>query len=308
MEVERKKQKGINPNHWMCRIQKTVLNIDAPSFYMGYCPFFWMTWVAILAFIPAMVLRYVIDPFAKFVWKFAGGGLSAVGSKIANKIEQYEGRKQSTPLAPNLYKIWTRTNLCNFDWSKTLSETDRFRAEYELIGVYKREDRFRIILWLEQNPNWVEQYKNAQKASELSKQKKEEFKKKACSMIGKVSFIGPIFVKIVVPILISVAVYILVRLVWGLILVITSVPLLDWLAVGIVISSLAALIMFIFIAIDFIKTFISPNFGDWAVSVAKALACPFVFIYETVNMAYKQECPLIVWGEETTPITKINKE
>jgi hypothetical protein len=86
METERKKQKGINPNHWMCRIQKTVFNIDAPSFYMGYCPFFWMTWVAIVAFIPAMIWRYTVIPLGNLIWKFAGGGISIIGSKVENKI------------------------------------------------------------------------------------------------------------------------------------------------------------------------------------------------------------------------------
>src|ERR1039458_9902820 len=57
MNTERKYRKPLNRNGWMAKLQRICLG-KTPNF-VGYCPFFWLTWICVLFFPVFMVARGV---------------------------------------------------------------------------------------------------------------------------------------------------------------------------------------------------------------------------------------------------------
>jgi hypothetical protein len=93
-EIERKKEKKLDRSHWMCRIQKFAFNIDASTFYMGYCPFFWMTWLALLVSPFVALFNFITIP-SVWLWR-----------STTEPVKEYRTTSQAnlrrTPLQPSL--------------------------------------------------------------------------------------------------------------------------------------------------------------------------------------------------------------
>ena len=65
--VEPKKEKKLDRNHWMCRLQKYVFNIDAEKTYFGFCPLFWMSWLALICLPSVFVAQKLLLPIFKVI-------------------------------------------------------------------------------------------------------------------------------------------------------------------------------------------------------------------------------------------------
>ena len=311
----RKKEKKIDRNHWMCRIQKYSLDIDAPSFYMGYCPFFWMTWVAVMMTPIAFLWKTVFVHIVKYIDK--------VGNKYHDKKMEKIEKINNTPLRPYDHEIAKIGNyLIRFGYS---SEIVSKQLIWDLLPWDRSSSR--IFAWIKENPDWFETtYPTVLKSVELKEQKAAEIKQKKeisvksrNKVIRKISnAISPIaclILKFVFPILI---VSLILAVIYAIANVIAKLNILAILEVFIIICGLFILSVSAYLIFDFIRIWLmcrkssSENkenrFGKICINCFETIKTGFQFIRETVKMTYKQECPLLLWGEETRPIQKRTHE
>ena len=308
MTNEKKKQKGLNPDHWMCRIQKTVFGIDAQTTYMGYCPFFWMTWLALILYAPSLFWNCIIVPLHKLLCKNVNPLIKLFDAKMESNRQKRIDR--GTCPSKDLYRLRTCDDLVSWNYN-TSSIKDLTEYLYDGCWVTRHQywtDCRAWASWFYNNQNWVSVYDLAQPKIIARKEKFESVKQNTCSLLSKVTFIGPLLVKIIVPALILTVVCLLSIGLWKLTLYALAIDLSSYLLAASVILFLIALVLLVIVAGDFIKTFIFANLGKGLKSMLRIVILPFEFLYETVKIAYKQECPMIIWGDETTPITKIKNE
>lgn len=311
-KVERKKEKKLNREHWMCRIQKFSFNIDAPTFYMGYCPFFWMTWLALLVSPIVAVFRIVTLPT---LWAW-----NRVSAIFVEKREISRTKLREIPLEPS----WLQMLNLEYMSPTGLSEFDIYYARISR----ERTDCARIALWLSQNPAWKKTHLPAAKAKKKQIQEAEAARKAAARKREKTlrkvnagaSLCGSFIFKILIPTAILAAVSVVFYGLYQAALAITLVGTL-WVAYHVAFISAALMsfyLLFNFLTIvkdirDSKKTIVAEDEDSPGVlfrtlsKIGECFANSFEFIRDTVYITYKQECPLIIWGTETGPIQKRNK-
>lgn len=306
----RKKQKGIDKNHWMCKVQKFSFGIDAEKFYMGYCPFFWMTWVALIAspFIAVFhATHFVIGRPLLFVF-------DKLFSTVKEKKIAYIEEKNNTPIVPS-YAILNEV--------KDFETFSPFDIYYLCDTINTMSEADRILLWFEQNPDWrethlptaVEAIKRFKIAEKEKKKRTQERAAAIRKLISKVNFCGRFIAKVLIPVCIILAG---VGLYWLAAKIIGVITLLGLVQSFTFLMFFGAIVMVVALVIDFCNCVKETRYRKWQDGVTpkqgiiskafyKVLAV-IGFIVETVEMTYKKECPLIIWGEETTPITKIKRD
>jgi ABC-type multidrug transport system fused ATPase/permease subunit len=306
----RKKEKKLDRNHWMCRIQKYTFGIDAPTYYMGYCPFFWMTWLAVIWF-----------PFAvigKFLNKIFSGIFDSANEKTKSYREYCREKRENTPLEPT-FKDFVR--LGKYD------EDDSYYSGVSYIFKtldYGTENSKRIHKWLQLNPDWKtthlpkaqEQYDHwlaeEEKQRQLEKIREERFEKLKSSMVRYTSLCGKAIFKLIIPLLIiAAAIGVIFVAGW----IVSKITLLTILGIFTVVMFFLAGYLAGKIIGDFLKTFVFiernfnkiDKFRGVLVKIGRFFKNTWIFISDTVKLTYKAECPLIIWGEETGKIEKRNK-
>lgn len=308
-EVERKKQKKIDNNHWMCKIQKHVFNIDAPNYYMGYCPFFWMTWVAVICFPVVIPVRVVGGAIVK--------ALTKLDESAGKSIQTYKTNKrihlETIPLEP------TYSDLLNVDKYINMVEdiTSNADALYNSLS-YTRFDIRRMLLWFEKHPDWrsvelVEAKKYLEKVEERNRKARER-----AANIRRITNMVPVcgvaIFKCLIPILI---IAICIAFGWGIVLLAKMFTILMAVQVFIGIILVSFAIVFIKTLYSFVDIVVCDMmekrtkpfwFTKAVIWFAQSVGGVFTFLTETVKMSYKQECPLIIWGEETGKIEKRVKQ
>lgn len=308
-QVEPKKEKRIDRNHWMSRIQKFCFNIDSPSFYRGYCPFFWMTWIACIC-APVVALFKILS--VPFDWLY--------GFTITPVFEYRTETRQ------NLLKIPLRPTFLQFiRIDKNTSPGDPV-TQYDLLwDKHARNsiDAKRIALWFKQNPDWREtdlpaakiEYDRWMKAHNEAENAKRARVRKFRKVSNAASLCGSVVFKGLIPAAILTGAYFIITLLIKLIGVMTLANTLGFISIAMFV--LAGLTL-IYLIVNFFKiwqeirasrrtqdTDAEPGWVLTAViSIIAAILNACCFIKETVQMTYKAECPMIIWGEETGSIEK----
>ena len=306
-EDVRKKEKKINREHWMCRIQMYTFGIDAPTFYMGYCPFFWMTWVCVLMSPFALLWNVVLKPVCSY-----GERLSSVARE---KRESSLQALYETPLQPSHFQLldlstYYRNEKVDAYFTSEVRNAIGHNASWINIK--------RITVWLNVNPDWRTTFLPDAKAWLEEQIKKEEASRERAKNLRKIgnvaSVCGSTVFKGIIPAVILVAAYYIYRL---LSYVVTNISLQDFVLALTLLFSAAAFVIAVPIIIDLIKV-ISGSLrrrksvtieekDSWYVGMLNAIGNAFTFVKDTVRMTYKQECPLIIWGDETGSITRRDK-
>lgn len=311
----RKKQKCLDKNHWMCRIQKYVFGIDAPTYYMGYCPFFWMTWLAVLCFPFVALIGAVSSPFMWLAEK-----ITFPVRAVKTVRENARTTTWNTPRKPT-YKEMYSIALDYITDHEIEGPADLARSWHFHIKDYNR-----VYLWIKANPDWREtelpkakQWKKEQDELAEEELRKDRLKRIKANTIT--SFCGVAFFKVFIPILILAAFTGVCYLMYTLC---TTISLIDVVAItGIGLTGYACYMAAVIIWSG-IHIYVQYSLRDkpsgtmFGANTILAIIKPFrwfftgvahviEFLIDTVKLTYKQECPLIIWGEETGKIEKRKK-
>jgi len=330
---ERKYIKPLTNNHWMARIQKSVLGIDCEQTYNGYCPFFWVTWLCVLMF-----------PFS---FLFKGG--RAVGlylwTEFEKKVDKYFPAK-----APYVHE--DRVEVVREPFkpsSRNLVDLKRFFVRMKELGESEIDwvyfgcahlfcgSGFDMKQWVEDNPDWEETLLPIAKLEVAKLKERKEAQAKAVetkrlrklALINKVSKVGQLIVK---PILVAIALAVVALLYW-----IGSLIVMYWnwdeiWNTGVIFTLTTALFVSVIFAAYWSTEFLKKNktakrvayavfgsllsvFGGFGAIVVRiftsvfgAIGAGFSFLAQTVAMSYKAECPIIIWGDTTEKIQKNAKK
>lgn len=309
-EVERKKEKKLDRSHWMCCIQKYTFNIDAPTYYMGYCPFFWMTWAALLVFPFVALIKALSIPLA-WTYNFATEPVIEYRTQSREALE-------ATPLRPSFSQMLDIQYMNNINaWDMWNPEDSRF---------YSHTDCKRIELWISQNPDWRKEWLPKAKAWHTSIIENEMIAKRAAAARRNrlrrvnvaVSLCGSLFFKVAIPTVIGLGIAGVVYLLGSLAL---TVAWHNYLAALSILAFCGASFILVRILCDAVVTIsnirrakmeANENHGpSWISKIwfytLDSISRIWEFVTDTITITYKQECPLIIWGEETGPIQKRNK-
>lgn len=336
----RKKEKKLDSNHWMCKIQKYVLGIDAQNYYMGYCPFFWMTVLCIFLFPIILVWRLLITILSTIGGVIDSLLTKSIGNKITARKEYRTSELRKIPLIPADDIIVAMFN--NFErYNKEGYSLETMVSYSDFTGRARWTDCIRMGLWFTDNPNWKEEaypcaklriderrkaYKLEQEKEREREQRWEATKRK---LISKGAFCGKLIFKVaMVAVLAGIAFLIYA----GIYKLVTTVSPTVFLQAAYIVCFILASIMVANIVIREIVHFVDSTESScllykdskqtevrlifkpfviifkiiaWVFVTAKKVIC---FIIEAIGMMYKEECPLIIWGDETGPIEKRNKE
>jgi len=301
----RKKEKKLDRSHWMCRIQKYAFNIDAPSFYMGYCPFFWMTWVSVI--VAPFILLYKLTIGLVVNW------CMEANSKLVEKRSISRKELSKTPLKPSFKQLIELANWFRDD-------------ETSLKGVFSclhYSTRFidceRIEIWLNQNPDWRDTHLPAAREWAIEEERRKKLaleRKQRVRKIGNVaSTCGATVFKGIIPVGILVVGYFLYS---AILFIVTHIKLQEFVGALAILLSIATLVGVIKLVMSFVMILLDrrnskkPQYNEsgppeWFTSSIDGISNFYTFIRDTIRMTYKQECPMIIWGEETGKIEKRKK-
>jgi hypothetical protein len=301
----RKKEKKLNREHWMCRVQMYTFGIDAPNYYMGYCPFFWMTWVSMIA-LPIVFL-------GKTFVKLTSILIRPVTRYIDTRAKAREAELIKTPLEPtysiilNMYAVFEKEDCV---YGVTIADYCR---DYCRLG-YTNILSERITLWFLQNPNWRDTHLEKARAErqrvegeERERRKKREARNRKLSNVA--GLCGRGLFKLLIPTMI-IALGALAYT--GIIKLCSVVGLEDIVLVFSITGFIIAGFLACRILGDFLSTFVFTEHTKDKISricdgLSNKICSVSEFIIDTVALTYKAECPLIVWGEETGNITRRDK-
>ena len=293
-EIERKKQKKLSKDHWMCKIQKFSLGIDARSYYKGYCPLFWMSWLCLLLFPFVCVfklIRIICRPFTNFL------------QNSAYNRQERQSDLMKSPLVPTYAQLITLDKelslYCCSQLISNLHESYYLLCYCSSLVLY-RDDAHRMALWFIENPDWKKEHLPAAKKymqdMELFKLREETPWYTVRDFINIVSVIGKLVFKILIPCAILAGVFLLY-------MTVISIPIMSWLAILIVVCAVCSVILIFSITYDFFENLTKVNITEKKPSVVSNI---ITFFVDAVKITYKQECPLIIWGDETGSIEKRN--
>jgi hypothetical protein len=321
----RKKEKKLNREHWMCRVQMYTFGIDAPNYYMGYCPFFWMTWVSLLV-LPIVFL-------GKTFVKLSSAPIKPVLRYADARSKTRALQLLNTPLEPT-YNVILDVYAAFGKKDYYINEYDR-KITFENCGGYLFGGHYtrceRIRLWFLQNPNWRETHlekaraERQKRAEEIEREEREanERRKRTEARNRKLSNVAGLcgrgLFKLLIPTLIiagGVFGY------YGLLKLCSTIRLEDVVLVFAITAGLVASFLAGRILLDFLCTFVftepvkdkisrvlERTFGYRGIcySVFHKIRAVWNFAADTVALTYKAECPLILWGDETGNITRRDK-
>jgi hypothetical protein len=236
-------------------------------------------------------------------------------SKASDKLikKRYISREEvlKTPLKPSFKQL--------------IELADWFGDSTIISGVYNclcNSTSFtacmRIEVWLEENPDWRDTHLPAAREWAIEEDRRKKLaleRKQRVRKIGNVaSTCGATVFKGLIPAGILVVGYFLYS---AILFIATHTKLEDFVAALAILFGVAAVVGAINLAISFVmilldhrdskKTSVKSDPPAWVVSTVDGISNFFTFIRDTIRMTYKQECPMIIWGEETGKIEKRKK-
>lgn len=312
----RKKEKKLDRAHWMCRIQKFVFGIDAPTFYMGYCPFFWMTWLAVVSFPIVLSARLIWGIFDVLMFKQVGKASDYMSNIKAQRQEDLE----KVPLLPG-YEVMIHADALLKIYCKRKKKIEHHRDYLSPFDLARgRVNGIRMLLWFDQNPNWrkthlphaIELKAKIEAEAAADEEAKKNRARRFRALVNRANFCGRLIFKVIFPAAILGVAYGVYRLLY---VAYTRVHAVDLLGAFTIICALAAGVVFARIFLDAFDTFVGVErlwlflgkFGLVCAAPVKLIIAIYSFLRDTVKMTYKAECPLIIWGDETGKIQKREK-
>lgn len=318
----RKKEKKLSREHWMCRVQKYTFGIDAPTYYMGYCPFFWMTWLSLL------VLPIVF--ISKTFYRVSCVPIVPVLDYLDKRADARKENLSKSPLEPgwevivDVFDKFGKKNKINIGDGEVITLENC--THYLFAGNRERAERIR--LWFLQNPKWRETHLEAAKAkreaaiAQIKREEQEarEWRKRremrSRKLASAASLCGKGLFKLLIPVVIiaaGIAGY------YGIVKACTMITLHGTLGAFTFLCGFAAAVVAARIIWDFLVTFVfTEPVKDFLAKVLEKILGDsgiidgffyrirniWIFAKDTVALTYKAECPLILWGEETGNITR----
>lgn len=271
----------------MAKTHRLCFGKSAPHF-IGYCPFFWFTWLCILLMPVLLPLRLVILIFST-IWGVFGPGIRSMAMMPSDRqlVEFYEGYilSEGTP-------------------EEILQE---YRSNAALSMLY--ED---VLDWIAVTPDWESYMPGAMARVEKAKQRQEQKKIRRAKRAAILSKIANYSGYVIKPILIAslvVGAYYVIR---GLIYIIGVIPLQIWLIsvkvliVVIIATTFCLLLLEITARVKHHLGYKPSGFwasvGDGIMWMFHPVGLALEFIAETIAVIYTRHCPLIEWDDESGPI------
>lgn len=265
----------------MRKLQKWTWGKATPKF-VGYCPFFWFTWLCLLLTPVTLVFKTVVFLF-RLVFSAIPETFWITRPPDSILVIFYEVYLDGGSIK-HVYDNWT-----GFDY---------------------------VLKWVAITPDWENCIK-AIIAKQLKKAEKEAVAEpKRARLANRMSRYSSYIVKPILATAIIFVLYILLPKVWqGAVLlwqVILSVSWADLLVMikGAGIFGAAILILWAFIY--FLTRFIEglrrcpkcPEKIGWSYRTGLALGSGVEFLFETIAALYTSECPLIEWDDHSEPIQR----
>lgn len=277
--IERKYRKQVNSHGWMRKLQTWTWAESTPHF-VGYCPFFWFTWLCLLLIPITLVLKTVAFAF-RLVF-------SAIPATFWI----------TRPLPERLLEFYKDVRRFGINEVRTWNS---YRS---------------VFKWIDITPDWencilaiiAKQEKKAEKEA-VREPKRAKFANRMARYSGY----------IVKPILAAVAIFILylalpklwkgMTWLWTLILSVTWDDFLFMAkAAGFAAIIVAILYVLVYLLVRFIEGIRGcpkcPEKITLTYKAGLALSSGVDFLLETVAALYTSECPLIEWGDHSAPIER----
>lgn len=340
-EVERKKEKKLDRTHWMCRIQKYSFGIDAPTFYSGYCPFFWMTWLALLCAPVVMggkAISFFWDKFEALCSSHMSDDEKKADIAPPVPLRAEPKVKVIKPAKPSdeTIRCFAQTIRAYMNQFEPRAISDWYRSAALNSMCSSRDPKYsRVLAWFEANlDNWEAEAEAAEKRLAVEHERwlarraaREERKKNWNKIACKASVFGRMIARVLLVGLAGVLAFGLFK--GGVWVVANLAQSLTFLfgatIVGISVIALARTIKWIarwWSRIDFSWLESKVNAAGPKAEAVGAFFCKGLdgigwlfgaiaeigsFLLKTVKLTYKAECPMIIWGDETGPIEKRSK-
>jgi hypothetical protein len=288
---------------------------------MGYCPFFWMTWVSLIVFPIVFV--------GKTLFKLTSIPVKPVFKALSDREKAKMDELSKIPLEPSFYVI--------LDVYRVFGDVNSFIDDYDeeitikSCGVWVFGGEFkgeRIRQWFIKNPNWRDthlekariEYKEWADRTERKQKEDTELRNRRDARNRKLSatasMCGRGLFKVIIPTLIlglAVLTY------YGVAKLVSMITLQGFFgAIALMFAGIASYFamkifldfLFTFVFTDNVKDKISTMFekilghGGIYDKFIGRIHDAWFFVKDTVALTYKAECPLIQWGDETGKITK----
>lgn len=321
----------------MCRIQKYSFGIDAPTFYTGYCPFFWMTWLALLAS-PFVLAWKILAHLAGLTWDNLESHLEAREKRKAERNDQVPKPVRAVKPPPRIFEYMVEAR---DEYNVHPDYLSKWVFEYCGLRGFWKWRRHAYQQWFEENPRetWEADYNAAaERLLKEQKEAREEYKRiqqarkdraeRLKRMACRASVVGRGIARIAVFLAIACILYwIIIGGIWATnnpgVLLAYTIKTAAFIAATITVS----LILFVIgkwwreydpsPLLESLGRFQSPaertcKVIGWPfqtgwkalLATGRAISNAAVFLATTIKLTYKAECPMIVWGEENTPIQK----
>lgn len=290
MNIERKYRKQVNTNGWERKLQKWTWGRKTPDF-VGYCPFFWFTWLTLFVLPVTLVWKCL-----EFLF---GLGLAIVVSSIP--------------------KNWvTRPS------DMALVQFYEAVQEFGMEAVLEESETWEDVLpWILANPDWENCVKRIIARNERQAERRaRKHPKRDASMKWVANHSGKIVVPIIV-IVVAAGVYFIAPAAWKALKVIVSLILgITWANIifaakvaagGVALTLIAWATVWVISRVyaGLVQCPKEPEkigglykTGD---AIGRVVFTALEFLVDTIETLYTRECPLIEWGDHNEPIERIEK-
>ena len=279
METERKYSKQVNENGWMRKFQVWCFGDLVPHF-VGYCPFFWFTWICVFIS-PLILFGKIFEPVGRVFLKLV-------------EVKRHQPKRPNDGAIMAYYEAYCR-------------------GDQDDMACYQN-----VIDWIKITPNWEEcaklliaKYKAAKERARRKKEARERFKARFAKLIGNY---GGYIVRPLLFVVSIVAAYYLWR---GIVILISMITLslLVWIGkilVGGLFACLVLSLLFRFVVMPAIEYYNRCPRGKekpikstyfWR-TIGEGIAAGATFCIDTVAMLYTRECPLIEWSDKDSSIKR----
>ena len=300
----RKKQKKMSRNGWMARFY--TWTFGAPPRFTGYCPLFWTIWICVILS-PFVLIGKIFEFLIKLAITFFEPTEADLKAKRQQQEEEEKAERRRKPLDEEIVELY---------------EFTQKYPDYELYSAAIHTDvRNCAIQWAYETPNWKDFYPQAKAnvdRGEAQEKAWEERRRVRKAQMDKIVHYLSFAVK---PLLVLSAVfagffiYKFVAIVVGMI---TFGQVVFWATcIGIAAVTVGALILGS-LGIYKVGCIVSDKLDSRPEKPVKPKRTYFLFdrvlrgivegisfVFETIRMTYKKECPLIIWtNDETGPIEK----
>lgn len=272
--TERKYRKPVNTNGWMRKLQKWTWGDSTPNF-VGYCPFFWFTWLSVLV-MPITLIRKIVAAIFHFI-----------GSAIPERIRKVQRPREAVLALLYDHCLKMGVGRAYADW---LAEDDA------------------VSEWLKATPDWLNCAERAYRNQQRKAAHEVVWAPRRNAFAQFMSRYAGYVVKPVLWAAGLAGLYVLGRALFSLIYNIS-------LEVLIIMGQITAGVMvgtgFMYGVIRVVAWFImkrrcrcpkNPDKVTWYHRVGLGLDNALEFVCETIESTYIRECPLIQWDDHDEPI------